>query len=182
MSIVQIPNVRAAFLQVFAPKAFADNDKATFQASFLLPPGHPGIKAIEAAMLEVALEKWPKDGAQVLAGLRAKDRTCLRDGNDKKQYDGFEGNLYVSASSEKRPGVVDADGTPLVAADGRPYSGAYVYGTVDVWAQDNQFGRRVNATLLGVQFYRDGDHFSGGATLPSDWATDLSEGADSALA
>lgn len=35
---------------------------------------------------------------------------------------------------------------------------------VEFWAQDNNYGKRVNATLLGVQFVRDGAAFAGGTT------------------
>ena len=39
---------------------------------------------------------------------------------------------------------------------------------VDFWAQDNQFGKRVNATLTGVQFVRDGDSFGGARVAAAD--------------
>jgi hypothetical protein len=46
--------------------------------------------------------------------------------------------------------------------DGTLYSGCYVVVHVNIWAQDNQFGKRINCGLLGVQFYKDGEAFSGG--------------------
>ncbi len=60
-----------------------------------------------------------------------------------------------------------------MAADGKPYSGCYVNGIVDIWAQDNGFGRRLNATLKGVQFVKDGDAFSGGTAVSADAFDDL---------
>ena len=39
---------------------------------------------------------------------------------------------------------------------------------VELWAQDNQYGKGVNATLRGVQFYRDGQAFTGGRPLGED--------------
>jgi hypothetical protein len=33
---------------------------------------------------------------------------------------------------------------------------------------DNNYGKRINATLLGVQFYRDGDSFVGGGVASVD--------------
>jgi len=32
-----------------------------------------------------------------------------------------------------------------------------------LWAQNNQYGKRINAQLDGVQFVRDGDPFGDGA-------------------
>jgi hypothetical protein len=39
---------------------------------------------------------------------------------------------------------------------------------VEVWAQDNQHGKRINASLLGVQFVRDGEKLAGGSTATAD--------------
>ena len=49
---------------------------------------------------------------------------------------------------------------------------------IDIWAQDNNFGKRVNASLGGVQFLRDGDAFAGGGVAAPDDFDDISEGAD----
>lgn len=43
---------------------------------------------------------------------------------------------------------------------------------------DNNFGKRINASLGGVQFYRDGDAFAGGGVASEDDFDDVSEGAD----
>jgi hypothetical protein len=58
--------------------------------------------------------------------------------------------------------VVDRDRTPLTASDGKPYAGCFVNAVVELWAQDNQYGKRINASLGGVQFAADGDAFGGG--------------------
>jgi hypothetical protein len=95
----------------------------------------------------------------------------------KASYDGFPGNLYISARNPVRPTVLDADKTPLVAADGKPYAGCYVNVSLELWAQDNKYGKRVNATLMGVQFYRDGDSFTGGGAADESDFDDVSAGA-----
>ena len=77
-----------------------------------------------------------------------------------------------------RPTVVDRDRSPLTAQDGKPYSGSYVNVIIDVWAQDNSYGKRINAQLQGVQFVRDGEAFSGGGTSAD--ASDFDEIADGA--
>ena len=33
---------------------------------------------------------------------------------------------------------------------------------VELWAQDNNYGKRINASLAGVQFAKDGEAFAGG--------------------
>jgi hypothetical protein len=74
--------------------------------------------------------------------------------------------------------VIDRDKTPLTSADGRPYAGCFVNASVELWAQDNNFGKRINASLRGVQFFKDGDAFSGGGAA-SDDEFDSVEDADS---
>jgi len=93
-------------------------------------------------------------------------------------YQGFEDAFYFTASNDVRPTVLDRDKSPLIAADGRPYAGCYVNAVVEIWAQDNKYGRGLRAALKGVQFVKDGDAFSGGGTASPDDFADLSAGAD----
>jgi len=86
----------------------------------------------------------------------------------------------VSARSKTRPTVLNRDKTPVAEADGVLYGGCYVNALLDVWAQDNAFGKRINATLKGVQFVRDGDAFGGGAPASADDFPDESESEESA--
>ncbi len=161
---ITIKNARLAFPSLFEAKTVNGEGDPAFSASFILDPvaNAAAIKEINAAIDKVAAEKWgPKGKAQVEA-LRKADKVCLHDGNLKSEYDGYEGNLYVSSRSKSRPTVVDRDGkTTLVVSDGRPYGGCFVNGIVDIYAQDNNYGKRINATLAGVQFVRDGDAFGG---------------------
>jgi len=91
----------------------------------------------------------------------------LHDGDAKAEYEGFEGNKFVSARAKVRPTVFDQQRQELSEADGKPYSGCYVNASIELWAQDNSFGKRINAQLRGVQFLRDGDAFAGGSR-PAD--------------
>ena len=50
----------------------------------------------------------------------------LRDGDAKAEYDGFEGNMYISARSKDRPTVFDNMRNPVVRGDpNAPYDGCY---------------------------------------------------------
>jgi hypothetical protein len=55
-----------------------------------------------------------------------------------------------------------------MASSGKPYSGCYVNAVIELWAQDNKFGKRINASLMGVQFLRDGQRLSGGGVASAD--------------
>lgn len=174
---LQLKNVRAAFVRVFTPEDFNGDGNEKFSMTLLLPKDHPQIEEIKKGMQEVAKEKWGDKAAAVYKQIQVNNKLALADG-DTKDTDGFAGNYYISTSSKQRPLVIDADKTPLVEADGRPYSGCYVNAIIELWAQDNNYGKRINAQLKGVQFYRDGDAFSGGGVASADEFDDVSAGAD----
>lgn len=174
---IQLKNVRAAFVEVFEAKTVNGEGKPAFSCSFLIDPNDPQVKMLEKGIEQTAQEKWGVKADAILKQMRAQDKTALHDGDLKSTYDGFPGNLYVSARSATRPLVIDCDRTPLSEQDGRLYSGCYVNASIELWAQDNKYGKRVNASLRGIQFYRDGDAFSGGGAADADEFEDVSQGA-----
>jgi len=174
---LKLLNVRLAFPQLFEAKTVAGEGKPAHSGTFLIDPADPQVKAINAAIDATAKEKWGAKADAILKQARAADKVCLHNGDLKATYDGFPGNLFISARNPLRPTVVDADKTPLTEKDGRPYAGCYVHVVLELWAQDNQYGKRVNATLMGVQFYKDGDSFTGGGVASEDDFDDISTGA-----
>lgn len=177
MAQVTLKNVRLSFPHLFEPQA-SDNGDPKYNATFIIEPGSANAKALAAAVDAVAKEKW-KDKAEGILGVLAKaDKICYRKhpktNGSGDVYAGFEDMHFVSASDKARPTVVDRDKTPLTAADGKPYGGCYVNVVLDVWAQDNAYGKRVNANLKAVQFTRDGDAFGGSAPVTADAFEDLS--------
>lgn len=167
---VIIKGARGAFLNLWEPKQFNGTGEARCNGNFLLDPAKQKaeVDKVVAAIQEVAREKWGAKAPDVLKTLKAKGDLCLHPGETKSEYDGFEGMVFVSAANKARPVVVDKDKTPLTQSDGKPYSGCYVNVSVDIWAQDNNFGKRINAKLLAVQFHADGDAFSGGEGYTDD--------------
>lgn len=167
---VIIKGARGAFLNLWEPKQFNGTGEARCNGTFLLDPAKQKaeVDKVVAAIQEVAREKWGAKAPDVLKTLKAKGDLCLHPGETKSEYDGFEGMVFVSAANKARPVVVDKDKTPLTQSDGKPYSGCYVNVSVDIWAQDNNFGKRINAKLLAVQFHADGDAFSGGEGYTDD--------------
>ena len=175
---LKIENVRVAFFNGFTAKQVNGEGDPAFSASFLIPKASPLVKRINAVIDAAAKEKWSDKAPALLKSLRASDKTFLHDGDLKENYEGFADHFFISARSKGRPLVIDRDRTPLTEADGRPYSGCYVNAVLDVWVQDNKFGKRVNASLKGVQFVKDGDAFSASAPASVDAFDDLGDGAD----
>lgn len=179
MSKLMLTNVRLAFPQLFKPVTFDGTGEPSYSASLLMGPDHAQLDAIREAQELVGAEKWGAKWAAVKKELVAKDKMALHDGDTKSGLDGFSGNFFVAtrAKVSARPTVIDRNKTPLTEADGRPYGGCYVNCSIELWAQDNAYGKRINAQVRGVQFLRDGDSFGGGVPANSDEFESVEDGA-----
>lgn len=161
MSKIKLQNVRIAFPSLFR-KAMFSGEETKFEGTFLLDKADHAdkITEIEKAIADLISDKLK--GAKLKA-----DKICLKDGDDI-DYAGFAGNMSIKASNNKRPMVLDRDRTPLSEDDNRIYAGCHVNAVLELWAQDNQYGKRINANLLGVQFFKDGEPFADGVSASAD--------------
>lgn len=160
---IKLTNVRLSFPDLFVPKAVQPGAEPKYSASFLLDKTNDAaqIDAIRKAMFGVATEKW---GTKIPPSLKK----CLHEGSEKT-YDGYgPENMFLSASATVRPAVIDRNRAPLAKDDGRPYAGCLVNVVVRLWAQDNQFGKRINAQLQGVQFAGEGEAFGSAPFDPNE--------------
>ncbi len=179
---VHLKDVRCSFANIFEAKQVNGQGDPKFSCAFLFAKDSPNKQVVVDAMVAAAKEKWGVDADKVLAALKAGDRLCLHDGDSKPDADAYPGNLFLNASNKTRPLVIGPQREPLVAADGKPYSGCYVNAIVEIWPQDNQFGKRINASLLGVQFLRDGERLAGGGVAAADDFEQIPEAGKAAAA
>ena len=178
--ILKLTNVRISFPNLFEAKAINGEGEPRFSAAFVIVPNSENHKLLASTMSKVATEKWGAKAAGVLAELKSKGRVAFKEAplsKDGEVYDGFEGMYSLNATNVARVPVIDRDTTPLTPADGRPYGGCYVDVSIDMWAQDNSWGKRINAKLRWVQFRSDGDAFSGGAPVSQDEFESIADGA-----
>ena len=149
---IKLENVRLSFPSLFR-KANFNGEETKYEATLLINKDSQAdlIKQLEKAIQEKL--KTDLKGAKLGA-----DKICLRDG-DGVDYDGYEGHMSLKAANSKRPLVIDKDKSPLTEDDNVIYGGCYVNAIIELWAQNNNWGKRINANLLGVQFVRDGDSF-----------------------
>lgn len=188
-----LSNIRFSYLYCFAPflakpSPQQPNPKPTYTAHGLFDAKHPDVPKLVSTIDAVAKACWGEKPTEytdeatgqravlpayklMLASIRAQDKLCLHRGDVSKMGAAeYAGLLYVSSSRDASKGritILDRDRSPLTQADGRPYSGCYGNMMIDIWAQNNSWGKRINATLTGVQFTRDGEAFGGGAAAAS---------------
>lgn len=161
MSFIKNIKGRLSFEHIFRADASQGGEPA-FSATILIPKNDPQITMLQEVLSAVAKEKWKEKAPKMLQGLVTTGKTCLRDG-DTTTYENYEGMMYVTARNKNRPSAYDRKANPVEEADGLIYSGCYVIARIEFWAQDNQFGKRINGKLLGVQFVKDGDRFGAGS-------------------
>lgn len=155
-AIIKLDNVRLSFPHLFEPHSMEEGQEKKYGATFILDNEQHGklLDHIEAAIDRIALDFWKK---------KMHFKSCLRDGNEKAEMDGYgDGIMFISAARKTRPAVVDRQVNPVTEEDGIIYAGCYVNATIRLWVQDNKWGKRVNAELRAVQFVKDGESFGAG--------------------
>ena len=166
---INLVNVRVSYPHIFEPYAGPNGGRAKYSAKFLLSKTeHKALIATAGAQIKALIAKEFKGKTRVPAG----DKLCLRDG-DQSGVPDEAGFWTLSASESTRPVVVHKDRSPLVESDGVIYPGCRVNAKIRLWAQDNTYGVRINANLLGVQFVKDDEKLGSGRTQYS--ADDLFE-------
>ena len=172
MSRIKMQNVRIRFPSLFSTASFGGEDTGKYAATFILEKKeHAGIvNEIEAAMNELTKEKFK--GKRPPA-----DKLCIKDGDDTERPE-FEGAFTVKASTKKRPLVLDREKHRLSEDDGTIYAGCYVNAIITLWAQDNSYGKRINAELDGVQFCKNGEPLGAGGIDVDEFDAFASEDED----
>jgi len=156
-----LKNVRLSFPSLFHKAKFEGKD-TKYEATLLLDKTE---HAEVIAQLKAGIAEMIKNDLKVPK--IPSDKICLRDG-DEASYDGYAGCMSLKAANNRRPLILDKDKSPLAEEDGKPYGGCYVNAIVEFWPQSNAYGKRINANLLGVQFFKDGAPFAAGESASED--------------
>lgn len=166
-----LKHVRIAFPALWTPQAIGTGQPA-WGARFIIEPNDPQVGVLDRLMMRVALEKWKDEAEELVPYLIEQGKVAFQHGPYRstatgKIYDGFASKFNLGTRSEKtKPTVVDKSGDEVTTQSGVEsliYSGAYVHAKIEMWAQDNQYGRRINATTLGVMFDEHAPSFGGGS-------------------
>jgi hypothetical protein len=187
-------NVRCSFITLGEPEYYGGQkskptDKRRWSATALIPADSPLRKQVDAMIEETAKEKWEKKWQTVMENVRADPKACCLVDGKRKDYEGYAGHWALTAHRNEdkgRPLVFDSDKSPIYKPNnelyegkaGRIYSGCYVNMQIEFWPQDNNNGKAVRATLLGIQRKADGDAFSGGVAPDESAFEEITEGGD----
>ena len=172
---IMLKNVVLAFPALAEPQSFGEGEPA-YGAKFPIKPNSEQQKAIEAAVLAEAKEAW-KDKADSVVKMLEEDgkvaftKKVYKSKKTGEAYQGFEGTHYLSTRNAKtQPTVFNQYGEELSGKsdiEAKAFSGAVVNASVEIWAQDNKWGRRINCSLRGVMLTGEGENFGGGSSPAS---------------
>lgn len=199
MGRIKLEGVRLSFADIWRPKTIRRSDgtesSPKFSANFLIPKDGdltaivngkrmPTMKALKQAKTDAIAKKLGEEKAKTL---KIKSSAYAVKDGDEENYDGYEGQWYVSANNAKQPKIIGRDKRPLKEADGIIYSGCYVNAIVTLWYQpagtknDNPVPHAVYGSLEAVQFMKDGEAFGApGVDVDEDFEdlTDDEDGLD----
>ena len=172
---IMLKNVVLAFPALAEPQSFGEGEPA-YGAKFPIKPNSEQQKAIEAAMLAEAKEAWKDKADSVLSMLAEDGKLCFtkkvyRSKKTGEPYQGFDGAHFLSTRNAKtQPTVFNQYGEEVTSKsdiEAKAFSGAVVNASIEIWAQDNKWGRRINCSLRGVMLTGEGENFGGGSSPAS---------------
>ena len=172
MTIAILRDVRLSYPDLWKPgKPMNPTDTPKYGAQFIFAPDSEAGKTAKTTLVQSAQEVFGANWQAIVAAME-KSKKCVRKGDenltkDGAIRDGYGGNLYLVARNKAKPLIIgqrkgpDGQFSVLTEADGKPFGGCYVNVKVDIKAMKGfeQVPSQVYATLLTVQFLRDGPAF-----------------------
>lgn len=165
---IRIDMVRGSYVHLDKPYAGNSDDGGEAVAKYSIVGIMPKETHSEVEkLLRDHFEKMKKDNKDVKI---AKDKIFLRDGDDQDKPE-YEGSWTVSAREERKPFCRDKSGE-LVTDIGEireMFMSGYWYSIlIRPWLQDNKYGKRINAGLVGVMFQKKDETFGDGGIDDTD--------------
>lgn len=144
---ILLENVTLSFANIYVAKGFNGN-APKFSANFLISKDDVNaINLIKDTTQELLQKEFGANQPKI------KDTHLVLKDGDSQTWGGYANNFYVTATNGEKypPQIVDIFGEDLRSVANAVNSGDKVNAILDIWVQNNQYGKRVNATLKGVQ-------------------------------
>lgn len=150
------PVFRASFCNVFKPRAMEEGGEEKYSITMLFYPefckfgrkkdGKRILNPLEKAAKQAAIDEWGSDQAD----WPKNRRNPFRQGDEKPDYEGYEGAIFVTASCKDQPGLVGPSLQPIL--DPKKFvSGHWARAELIAFAYDNKGNKGVSFTLRNIQ-------------------------------
>lgn len=160
-----IISCRLSYANIWEPKQVNGTGDPKYSCCLLIPKVDTATMAKIRAVLDkikrdpVALAKW---GGK----LPPKLKEPLRDGDEEKDDENYEGCWFINAnaSEKRRPKIVDRQCADVLDQD-EVYSGCYAQVKVGFFPYSASGNRGIGAGLEVIRKVKDGERLSGGNNL-----------------
>ena len=158
-SYIPLLGVAAKFVNVFEPVS-KFGSKPKYGAQFLISNNDPQLLKLQEAVDTLAAEAFP--GVKKVA-------SPLRDGNtqkDTEKYPEYKNSVFVEASTQFPPEVLDSDKSKLSPDDDPFADGVIVNGIIHFVSYDLGPKKGVTAVLDSIQFWERGKKLRSQIAMP----------------
>lgn len=180
--IIYLSDVRLSFPHIAEPQKQINEstgkERISYNAEFIMPQEHPGWQQFMALYGKMMADQFKAHAGTVMQMIQS-DRKLRGFGMGQEKvnkktfvpYDGYVGNVFITAGSERPPQVIQPDGNPVdpmntmayMQLARKLYGGCRVNAAVKPWVQQNKHGNGFRCDLIAVQFLRDDIAFGEGA-------------------
>lgn len=173
-----LQNVRGSFVFVDQPRKKENGEAGNYGMQVLLPKDDPQVKKFKK-LVDQALEE--KHGSQAV-GKKGRFKLPLRDGDEERDGEEYEGMYFFNANAGKRPGIVNRNNEPADQDDIEElcFSGAYFHVSINVYGFDAKDGGKpgVAVGLNNVMLRKKGERLDGSVPATSDFQEYAEDGDD----
>lgn len=171
---VVTPEFRASFPNLLQPRLNDLNGKEEYSVMALFKKGED-LSALEAAAKAAIEKKWGTDKKKWPKNLRSPFR--MQEEKEKEGADGEttlpdgmeEGAVFLNIKSQKRPGVVDQNVSPVMD-ESKIYPGIWLRAEINAYPYDQKGNKGVAFGLNHVQIVRDDEPLGNASTPESAFA------------
>jgi len=160
---IMLKGVTISYPKLFEPEENMGG-KLQFSAQFVIPKNHPQTKELQAKVLKIAKEAFPKlKPGDLKLGLRDNDKEKNSEGEVKSAADPrLAGTLFLNANADpKRPPQVVDRRLRVVTDDSGIYAGCKVNVSLSMFSYDNNGSKGVGFGLGNIQVVETGERWDG---------------------
>jgi hypothetical protein len=162
---MQTPRGRLSYVNLAEPKENKNGAKR-FKTAFVFE-ADSDLKELKTAIVEVATAEWGEDAPKMIRSgklhwpLRGEGEPGSDDDSDITGRGYPSGAVFMNTSSKSRPGIVDAQATPVVDIEAEAYSGRDAFLHVTLAPFDVDGNRGVAVYVNAVQLLGHNERFDG---------------------
>ena len=180
--VIFLSDVRLSFPHIADPQRKVNEqtgkERISYNCEFLMPQDHAGFQKFMQTYATLAQNTWKEHAQQVMQMIQADRKSrCFGMGSEKinkktfKPYDGYDGNVFITAGSDRMPQIIRQDGTPVEPGNVMEaqqlaramYGGCRVNAAIKPWPQKNTHGNGIRCDLVAIQFFKDDTAFGEGS-------------------